>query len=71
MVESVTRFLRVRVDPFVPVMPTAVAVVFPAKVNEFRPLAPLARVRALAPRLTPLVVVMVRLLVPVPSIFQI
>jgi len=42
-----------------------------AKVNEFTPLTPLASVTALAPKLTPLVVVMLRLFVPDPSIFQI
>ena len=69
--ESAVRFLKVRMDPLVPVKPTAVAAVGPEKVNEFRPLAPLASVTALAPKLTPLVVVMLRPLVPVPSIFQI
>jgi hypothetical protein len=68
--ESAVRFLKVRVDPLVPVKPTAVGAVAPEKVNEFTPLGPFARVNAPF-RLTPLVVVMPRALLPVPSIFQI
>ena len=70
VVESAIRFLRVKVDPLIPVMPIPFEDVDPAKVNEFSPLAPLARVSELAPKLTALVVEIARLLVPVPSIVQ-
>jgi hypothetical protein len=69
--ESAVRFLKVRVDPLVPVKPIAVGAVGPVKVNEFTPLGPFARVSALPFKLIALVVVMLRELVPVPSIFQV